>query len=422
MAMTSWNSGFGSISTTNASASLSGINLVSGAVADITSSIDKLKSLNVQPVDNSIAKLADAAGAAGKSFLQQKLDDLKNRWLSPTKISIESLLEEVAADAADPSIILKKLKKRATELRKSIVPALKELGAEAANYVVSDPATQQAFSQLSTVQSFAAGLEAVSTMIHIIKVILAVFEAVSKTVDIVSDFALTFWSGGTTAATATNKTGTLVEQIVQKTIAAVLLILKQTLFKIEIEVPAILVKSIDSLSVRESNQTVLEGVAQKSAFYRMLVEDELFDDTWNELKSNLAWSTAADAAIVKYLDNQLALNPVTDIINRGVMGIAPYATNVLDGTIRGDAIKSLLLKTTAQIYMEGVVSDARKAANISGYNYSDPSIYESYSQENITEKNIQDSIESVLAEDIRAEINWDEDTIRKVSKEILESM
>lgn len=420
--MTGWNSGFVSVSTTNAEASLAGINLISGAVADITSNINKLESLNIKQVDNDLKQLADAAGAAGKAFFQQKLEELKNNWLSPTKISIESLLEEVAAGAADPSSILTKLKKRANELKSSVIPALKELGSEAASYVVGDPTTQQAFSQLTAVQSFAAAIEAVSTGFKIVKTILAVFEAVSKTVDIVSDFALTFWSGGTTAATATNKTGTLAEQIIQKALAAVLLILKETLFKVEIEVPAILVKTIDSLSVRESNKTLMQEKAKTSAYYRMLVEDELFDSTWNDLKANLAWSTAADTAIIRYLNNQLALHPITDILNNGMEGASNFLTESLGGVVRGDAIKNLLLQTTTQIYMEEVVNDARKAAHISGYDYSDPSIYESPSSENLSEEHIQEDLDDILSKDIKIEINWDEETIRTLSGKVLESM
>lgn len=166
-------------------------------------------------------------------------------------ITINSLMQEIAPYAADFKSAGKELVNTAKKYANKFTN-ISELLSPIISDVMNDSSVVEAISDLSIVQTYAATLNTASEVIDGVERVVRAINPLLPIVRMVSNFALSFWSGGTTAAEeSTNIIDDLQKMLLQLSSVAMYYI-KKYVYGIKIKVPKILVSSINTFSVKNA--------------------------------------------------------------------------------------------------------------------------------------------------------------------------
>ena len=302
--------------------------------------------------------LADTAGSASLNYLNEKVQRIKTLWLTQKTTTVGALIGEVSPYALAPKEAGKLLVNRLKDLVAYLAgiqsgETWEDIGLNAldnfTDYLANDPSFMAAASQLQAVQAFGNVLNSAVTIIDTARRIMNIVETVLPWNEITSLFALIYWSGGTTATTGTAKISEEVEKIVQRLIAMLVRPLKKLAFGIKVKVPALLLGSMNSISVKEA----VASYGPAASWLETIFSEEFYQETINTYR----WETGINQALTDTLGT---LNKWSQF----------KFDNEAD---RGNLLKTKFLSNLVQNYMYGtngkggVIAQARAAAHITDY-------------------------------------------------------
>ena len=397
----------------NASVSLS--NTISGVVNTFTDG-------------NQYVNVADAAGSAVIDYLNSKLERLKKAWTTTRPVTVQAIMGEISPYVTDFGTAIEALTSRLTTLASyllgvegsntgDIVEDLKQLGLNTAydftNYITNDPSLQEAVSNMSAVQAYASGLNFITQTISTIQAVLNVIEPVFPFLEIAASLALTIWSGGTSAMEASSKTSEVVQKECQSIIKLVLASIKKVLFKIKLNVPEILLGSMNALSVREAVLSIGDSTNYDSVggwIQSMFSEDFLADaensSNWivsieDALNNTINWAESANSSLI----------------------------NTITGNDKqwGEVAKNKFLSTFVANFMNQAIQNARKKSYVPNYDSDDwitSAVYDTIlgSDFNDSMSEVSSPLDIVLNDNTEENPIYDESSLRIVTYSIFKNM
>lgn len=290
------------------------------------------------------AALGDAAGSAALNYLNNKIQIIKDAWLTKKTVTVGALIGEIAPYATDPLAAGKALATKVTGILNST--SVKDvLNSAAYDFLNSSPELQSAISGLKAVQAFGNTLNSISSMVDTVKTVVNVLEPILPVVETVADFALTVWSAGTSAVKAGNNLAEMVEQLIQRLISLTFEALRKLIYNIPISLPALLLGAINTISIKEAVSSY-----NMNPWLSAIFSEEYYQQTLNSLN----WQTSINKAL-----------------NDTMGKVDDWSQFKFDNeSDRGNLLKTKFLNNIVQNYMYGVdgqggiVAKARAAAHI----------------------------------------------------------
>ena len=167
------------------------------------------------------------------------------------EITISSLMQEVAPYAMDFKTAGKALGSTAKKYVDKFTNINEWLGSFVSD-VMNDPAVVDAISGLSIVQTYAATLNTATEVINGVEKVIQVINPLLPIVRMVSNFALAFWSGGSTAAEESTNIMDDLQKLLLQLSSVAMFYIKKYAYGIKIKVPKILVSSLSAFSVKNA--------------------------------------------------------------------------------------------------------------------------------------------------------------------------
>lgn len=447
------------------------LNTQLGSLANNTQRlVGNLKTLTQTDMSNFGAELATAgsgimeAGASvGKKYLQSKWERLQNLWETKTEIKIGTLIGEAAPYAKDPLKAASALAQKCQNLIAYLLDLdittnsdttwgefgeilAQSAATDIANAYSTDAQFQQSINSLANVSGMGNILTSATQILAIAKTIMKIVDTVKPMLEVTSDLALTYWSGGTTTAKAAQS----IKGIIQKTsveVGKVILgILKKTLFELPVEVPVLVVQSVKILSVKEAVKTKSWDIPFLNEAFDFMFSNDFGKanqalsqwQSWmqtisQEGNSNNIWLYAQTYMAVAQ-DALLQIQRSNSSDNRGkywynVLSKNPSFTQLnefFNSSSTGNYYLKLFTNNYTQAFMQGAVQEARTAAGTINYSYPDSEYYknmdESIEDDEVISDSSADIIDQVLEAVTSVDISWTEATLRTVSKQIYDKI
>ena len=293
-------------STGNYASAIGVANLVSdtansvSALADVA---DSIPSYLLSGTDVSINGLKDDVVNTYKelkdstsNYLSEKYERLKKLWNTKVDVTIESIIGEVTSFAVDLDDIGGTLLKKLTSFIGTITgtnlsdadsfrDVVSTLGSDYFTALSADGSLKETINQLNSVKTVATTLNTAVQIYNAVVKIKKVYEELSNTLSIASGFAMTYWSGGTSAVEAVNTTANVAQRNISKLKTLLLYTLKKFIFPIKVKLPQLLVGNTDSLTVKEAMMS--------SSVWGGLFTDEYYET----VRYTQAWEKAVKNAI-----------------------------------------------------------------------------------------------------------------------------
>lgn len=270
------------------------------ALADVANSVPSYllsgtdMSLNglKEDVTNTYTALKDTTS----NYLNEKQERLKKLWNTKVDVTIESIIGEVTSFAVDlddiGGTVLKKLTSfvgtvTGTNLNDtdSFGDVVSTLGSDYFNALSADGSLNETINQLNSVKTVATTLNTAVQIYNAVVKIKKVYEGLSNTLSIASGFAMSYWSGGTSAVESVNTTANVAQREISKLKTLLLYTLKKFIFPLKVKLPQLLVGNTDSLTVKEAMLS--------SSIWGGLFTDEYYET----VKYTQAWEKAVKNAI-----------------------------------------------------------------------------------------------------------------------------
>ena len=314
------------------------------------------------------SELVDAAGGAALSYLNSKINRVKDLWNTKVDVTVQSIIGEVAPYALKLEDIGPNLEKKISKMMGYLLGTgtnegtfkslANDVGQDVLDALQSDGSLNSSLSNLSAIQAYANTFNVINQAINIIKRLKNIYETIKPGLSISSGLALTVWSGGTSALEASN---TIVEEVQKEVSLVEVLILyaiKKLVFPLKVKMPALIVGAVDSISVRSA----MLGLSGDMSWLGTLFDDNFFDDLDYTLTVSDSISQALSAV-------RGAKKSVESNYNLWLqMGNSTKYGDGQNGTLsRGDLMKSLFMKEFTQIYMGNISAEARKTAYLPDY-------------------------------------------------------
>lgn len=299
-------------------------------------------------------ELADAAGSAALNYLNQKIQRIKDAWTTTTPITVKTLLGEIAPYCMDWPTAVNKLSERIS----SVVGYMLGVNADSwqtlgdnllidvSQSLLTDPAVTSAVSNLDIVQGFASGLSVITNTYSTIKSIFNMLEPLFPYLEIATNLAAMFMTGGTSGMEASSKTTQVVQAECQKLISLLLGSARKALYNIKFNVPSILVGALETLSVRDA----MMGYGTDSnvnAWLSAIFDESFYQQTLN----SFTWSKT----INETLNQTLGWAENTQTIYEQILG---------DSSEWGSDMKDRFLSNLTANFMKNALTEARRKAYI----------------------------------------------------------
>lgn len=311
--------------------------------------------------------LINAAGSAATSFYNSKINRIKDLWNTKVDVSIQSIIGEVAPYALKLEGIGSTLENRLSKVLSFLLgtgsnesgtfnEVLEDLGSDALDALKSDASLGQSISNLSAVQAYASTFNVIAQAYNIITKAKNIYETLSKGLEITSDLALAFWSGGTSAAKAANTMAEEAQREISLIKTLALYAVKKLVFPIKIKLPALIVGAVDSISVRDA----MLGLDGEYSWLSTLFDDEFF----NDLEYTLTVSDSISEALSSIRGAKFSVESNWEMW-KNLEGVSKDKS--LASVTRGDLMKSLFQKEFTKSYMTSISALARKNAYLPDY-------------------------------------------------------
>ena len=167
------------------------------------------------------------------------------------EITISSLMQEIAPYAMDFKTAGKALGDTALKYLNKFTNINEWLGSFVSD-VMNDSSVVDAISGLSIVQTYAATLNTATEVINGVEKVIQVINPLLPIVRMVSNFALAFWSGGSTAAEESTNIMDDLQKLLLQLSSGAMFYIKKYAYGIKIKVPKILISSLNAFSVKNA--------------------------------------------------------------------------------------------------------------------------------------------------------------------------
>lgn len=229
--------------------------------------------------------LGDAASSAALNYVNNLLEKLKEAWNTTTTVSIASLVGEISPYCVNIKETGRLLSSKVQNLLSdSLLTEINNLG----DAFLNDPAITSAVANLKIVQAFASTINGVASTIDITKKILTAVEPFLPWLEIISNLALIFWSGGATASEATSQIQKYMASMIQELGVRIFEVFRRLIFNIKFKVPSLLVTTLSSLKFNEATDISEEYQSSLDSLYGTKVtatSNLLMGKTFNNFKS-----------------------------------------------------------------------------------------------------------------------------------------
>lgn len=442
-----------------------------GSLANSTKGlIGNITALTQTDMSNFGSELEDAgrgileAGAdVGKKYLQSKWERLQNLWETKTEIKVGTLIGEVSPYAKDPLKAASALAQKCQNLISYLLDLnittnsdttwgeYGEMLAQSAaddvmNTFSTDPQFQESINNLANVSGMGNIISGATQILAIAKTIMKIVDTLKPMLEVVSDLALTYWSGGTTTTKASQSITGIAEKVIVEVGKVMLGILRKFLYELPVEVPVLVVQSIKVLSVKEAVKTkswdvpflnqvfdfmfdndfgqANKALSQWQSWMRTISQEGVSNNIWLYAQTYMA--VAQDALLQiqrsnssdnrgKYWYNVLSKNPTLTQLNE-----------FFNGSSAGSYYLRLFTNNFTQAFMQGAIQRARAAAGTLDYSYPDSENYKTPDEPAEEDTAVSDStvdiIDQVLEAVTAVEISWTDTTLRTVSKQIYDKI
>lgn len=242
------------------------------------------------------------------SYLTSKVNRIKSLWNKKVDVTVESLLGEVSAYAMDMDNLGSNLVKKLTSIAgtmtgtnlknaDSLGDVVSALGSDYFTALTADGSLNETINNLNSVKTVASTLSSAVQIYNTITQLKKIYEGLSNTLSIASNFALSFWSGGATAVESVNTIAEVAQINISKLRTMVLYTVKKFLFPMKIKVPALLVGDLDSINVRQAMLT------DSDSLYNRLFNKDYYDT----VQYTEQWANAIEKAVsaVKQASNDV---------------------------------------------------------------------------------------------------------------------
>lgn len=275
------------------------ITLLAGTANSIPTYYFSGADASLNGIKSDIYSISEVVANQTADYVSSKVNRLKNLWNTKVDVTIGTLIGEVSAYAVDLETmgnrVVSRLKAVTSNITgiditdsDSIGDVVGALGEDYLKALTADGSLTETINQLNSVKVIANSFSTAVKLYRTIAQVKKILEGFSTTFSIASDFALSFFSGGTSAIKATNTTSEVVQVAVTKLKTLLLYSAKKFLFPLKIKLPALLVGHIDSLNVR----TAMLGGDSNSIW------GSIFDsDFYETVKYTKEWENAIVKAI-----------------------------------------------------------------------------------------------------------------------------
>ena len=297
-------------STGNYASAIGVANLVSdtansvSALADVADSIPSYllsgTDVSINGLKEDVVNTYTALTDSTSNYLNEKYERLKKLWNTKVDVTIESIIGEVTSFAVDLDDIGGTLLKKLTSFIGTITgtnlsdadsfidgvsDGVSTLWSDYFTALSADGSLKETINQLNSVKTVATTLNTAVQIYNAVVKIKKVYEELSNTLSIASGFAMTYWSGGTSAVEAVNTTANVAQRNISKLKTLLLYTLKKFIFPIKVKLPQLLVGNTDSLTVKEAMMS--------SSVWGGLFTDEYYET----VRYTQAWEKAVKNAI-----------------------------------------------------------------------------------------------------------------------------
>lgn len=306
-------------------------------------------------ISQQFSKVGESFSNTAQSYLQSKIKRLKDLWDTKVDVTVQGLIGEVAPYAMGMEDLGKNLSKKLASVTSYLLGTgdsdswrgvVSDLGDDVLNTLASDSSLVSSVSNLSVVKATADTFNVIIGVVNTVNKIMETLELARPLVSSGCSFALSFWSGGTSALEGVNTVSSEAQRWIAKAEELGLYALKKIIFPLKIKVPALVVGAIDSISVRD---VMLDTTNPNYNIYaKRLFDDEFFSD----LEYTSQWHNAiADA---------------TDAVRKSVKDIKGLVDQV--------STKELYKNTLTSSYLNQASIIARKEAQTYNSLYTDNSL------------------------------------------------
>lgn len=403
--------------------------------------------------------LTDAAIEVGKQFLLSKWERLQNLWNTKSKIKIGALIAETAPYAADWTTAIKALGDKVQNLISYLLDIdiegagtvgwgqfIGNLGEGAADALLNDASTNPqmlaAMNQLQSCTGFKEMMSAVTTTIKLVKLILKIKDLMKPTIEMIVDMANSYWTGGTSAVKASDEMGAIIGKIIGECGKVALGVVRQYIYDLELELPAIVTQSIKVLSVKDAVKTMdKSGFWYELAYSPNYAGAKQYIQEWQNWTETINTKNTDSNTVMLYAETYLAVAQDAMATVAREQALAKGNKSVIWGRIleqntNYSQLRQLMFSDSAgaeylkiinnnltKAFMKSAVLRARNTIGIL-----EPVILEEdkesdFYEDNETTAPDQNSIlQGVLNSLANPEIKWTEDLIRVTSKQVYDKI
>ena len=356
-------------------------------------------------ISQQFTKVGESFSNTAQSYLQSKIKRLKDLWDTKVDVTIQGLLGEVAPYALSIEDLGKNLSKKIARVTSYLLGTgdsdswkglVSDLGDDVLNTLSSDSALMESVSNLSVIKATADTFNVVLEVVNTVNKVMETLEIARPLVSSGCSFALSFWSGGTSAVEGVNTVASEAQRGISKIEELTLYAIKKLVFPLKIKVPALVVGAIDSISVRDAM------LDPSNPYYNNVYVQGLFNDSFfSDLEYTSQWGNAISDAI--------------DAVRKSVKDVSSLVNQV--------STKEMFKSALTSSYMNHASIIARKKAQTYTSLYSDNSLVikgrgSLSSSTTTTTRTLDDLIDDTKTMNPITSI----ESLRRVSKIIFEAM
>lgn len=301
----------------------------------------------------------NTVGNVANKYLQSKIDRIKDACNTKVEMSIGALVGEAAPYVKNPGEAVNLLVDKIDDFIEymlgvdgngggTLKSLIDDIGTDFLEYMMNDPSMQQVMSSLTIVKSFGQVIKVYAKAEEMIVKILSKIEPLIPILQIATNLASSYFSGGTSAAEASEEMTELVTKYSQELIALAIGAIKKYVFSIKIKMPSIIVGALNSLSVREA----MRAGDWESDWLKAIFDE----DFYNQTLYSLQWQDAINQAITTTFGSYADIAKSNLTFN--------FTNSKGEPITRGEFMKSRFMATLTASFMKSAIASARKTAYI----------------------------------------------------------
>lgn len=308
--------------------------------------VDKFTDWNA----NQYLQAVDAAHAATLDYLNDKLESIIRYLTTTSKVTVGTILGEVAPYAMNPKEAWTALKNRLGELIKKLdfMEILDGVSQDVLSSVLSNETLVNSIANINAVQGLVASATAINNVWNTAENILKSIEPVLPPIEILAAMS-GIWINPALASEASQKSLTYGQMLLDWAMSKATMLLKKYIYSVTLTVPSFLLDATNALSVKSAVTEWSWGESGSATRYFAALatnsNDRTFDDEWSRVSNR--WIA----------DN--AWNPnnytSTEMLNRLGISSEDYAS------ILGKSLDHIIQSSQSVLKIDTIASEAYRS-------------------------------------------------------------